>query len=84
MVHKYWSVKKEDIEEFIDIRSAYTKIRTFVQTPEFFSMNQNVQQDIAAFLIEMERSDNQEHQDEYKIGLNAIETKLSEIKNSIM
>ena len=77
-VEKTWNVKRERIAEYIDIDEAYRRICTYAKTEEFSLLAQNVRQDIAAFLIEMEL-DSRAH--ERNISLTNIEKKLNELAN---
>ena len=77
-VEKVWNVKRERIAKYTDIDEAYRRICTYAKTEEFSLLAQNIRQDIAAFLIEMELdSRTQEH----NISLISIEKKLNELTN---
>lgn len=60
----------------IDIGEAYRRIYTFTKTEEFLMLAQNVRQDIAAFLIDMESDSSV---GERNISLTSIEKKLNEL-----
>jgi len=78
-VEKTWRVKRERIAEYIDIDEAYKRIYAFAKTEEFLMLAQDIRQDVAAFLIEMEL----EHSaDEHNISLTSIEKKLNELTSS--
>lgn len=55
-VFKVWNVRKDDIKKYIDIDVAYSRISTFVSTAEFHTLSVVKKENIAAFLIEMEKS----------------------------
>lgn len=78
-VEKTWCIKRERVAEYIDIDEAYRRLCTFVKTEEFLMLAQDIRQDVAAFLIEMEL----EHSaDEHNISLTSIEKKLNELTSS--
>lgn len=75
-VEKTWRVKREHIAECIDINEAYRRICAFAEAEEFLMLAQNVRQDIAAFLIDMESDSSV---GERNISLTSIEKKLNEL-----
>lgn len=81
-VFKYWKVKKDNINKYIDINVAYERIKSFVSTNEFSYLDSNKQENVAAFLIGMETKDDSQRLDD-EILISQIEKKLKEIKNTV-
>lgn len=56
-VYKFWDIRKDDIKKYTDIDSAYERMTTFVHTCEFKNLPNDKRENIAAFLVYMERTD---------------------------
>jgi len=55
-VYQVWNVKKDVISKYFDINEAYSRINTFVVSGEFALLDVKKQENIAAFLISMEKN----------------------------
>ncbi|MCE5235420.1 MAG: hypothetical protein LLF87_05125 [Eubacteriales bacterium] len=77
-VYKIWTVRKDDIKKYIDIDEAYTRILAYAHTGEFLALPADKKENIAAFLIEMEKPNESNSINESILSSN-IEIKLKEI-----
>ena len=77
-VFTIWNVHKESIEEYLDIDTAYKRMEDFSHSNDFRILPEEIQQNIAAFLICMENQKNTMALHDHII-LPMIEKKLAEI-----
>lgn len=80
-IFKIWNVNIDSIKKYIDINIAYERISEFVLSNEFRTLSADKKENIAAFLIEMEKSS-----DYSMIGgilFADIEKKIKEIEGDI-
>ncbi len=79
-VYKIWQVRKDDINKYVNIESAFVRMKAFVHTVAFKNLSDEKKENIAAFLVKMEGTkDTMEFGDE--ILIKDIEKKLNEITN---
>lgn len=74
-------VHTDEINKYIDISTAYSRVSNFVNTDDFFDLPLEKKKCIAAFLARMEYSDDNKLSGD-GIPIGAVEKKLSELEKS--
>ena len=76
--HKFWSIRKDSINKYIDIDSAYESMSTFVHSNEFKELPESKRENISVFLICVEKQADVDSL-EGSITIEEIKEKLDEI-----
>lgn len=75
-------VNKETLSKFIDVKEAYRRIKIFVTTCGFLQLPTENQKDVIAFIIAMNRDENNTHA-EGRVAEDTIRKELEKIVNAL-
>ena len=82
----YFKVSVEDMEKYIVSNVAHDRVKTFVISNTFMTLDLKSKQNVAAFLIHMEKSESVEsaYEDRNMIMATAVDKRIKEIESALL